>query len=139
MLLFAPTPSRTCLFVLKSIEFKSDANAINLEYLVLQMEDGFTDEAGVVLAEALTLNKTLRMLLLDDSLFASDYIHTKATLGAQAYEAFGAMLRVNTSIDLDLLTFDDDLDDERDVEHFSQMLIEKRLNKVGRGNYWRRA
>jgi hypothetical protein len=29
----------------------------NLEYLYLRMEDGFTDEAGVTLAEALTVNK----------------------------------------------------------------------------------
>jgi hypothetical protein len=111
-----------------------------LEHLVLRMEDGFTDEAGVALAEALTINKTLRRLLLNDRLFASDpTIHTNASLGAQAYEAFGAVLRVNTSIKLDLpdVLFDDDVGDQKDIEntlrHFKQMLIEQRLNDVGRG------
>jgi hypothetical protein len=74
---------------------KAVASAIrednHLESLVLQMEDGFTDEAGVALAEALTINKTLRMLFLDDSFFTSDRDHNKASLGAQAYKAFGAM------------------------------------------------
>jgi hypothetical protein len=116
---------------------KAVASAIredyHLEFLMLQMEDGFTDEAGVALAEALTTNKTLRMLLLDDFVASSDPSHTKASLGAQAYEAFGAMLRVNTSIKLKLPTFDDDVGDERDVKHFNQMRIEERLNVVGRG------
>jgi uncharacterized protein YoaH (UPF0181 family) len=89
---------------------KAVASAIredhHLESLVLKMEGGFTDEAGVALAGALTINKTLRMVLLDDDLFVSDPDHTKASLGGEAYEAFGAMLRVNTSIKLDLPTFD---------------------------------
>jgi hypothetical protein len=55
------------------------------------MENGFTDEAGVALAEALTVNKTLRMIPLSE-----------ATLGIQACEAFNAVLRVNTSIVLNL-------------------------------------
>jgi hypothetical protein len=66
--------------------------------------------------------------------FASDPDPTKARLGAQAYEAFGTMLRVNTSIKLDLPTFDDaDLVDESEIEYFKQILIEQRLNDVGRG------
>jgi hypothetical protein len=116
---------------------KAVASAIredrHLESLVLQMEDGFTDEAGVALAEALPTNKTLRILHLDDSLFASARVHTKASLGAQAYEAFGAMLRVNTSIELDLPVFDADVDDQRLADSRNQMLIEQRLNEVGRG------
>jgi hypothetical protein len=116
---------------------KAVASAIpedyHLESLTLKMEDGFTDEAGVALAEALEINKDLLLLVLDDSLFASIHVRTKASLGAQAYEAFGTMLRVNTSIKLTLPTFDDDVGDERDIEHFKQMRIEQRLNKVGRG------
>jgi hypothetical protein len=104
----------------------------HLECLALRMEDGFTDEAGVALAEAVTMNTTLRILLLDD-LVVSDPAPTKASLGAQAYEAFGAMLRVNTSIKLDLPTFDDALGDERDAEHLNQMRMEQQLNEVGRG------
>jgi hypothetical protein len=107
---------------------KAVASAIredrHLESLELRMEDGFTDEAGVALAEALAINKTLRNLRLDDSVYASDYGRTTASLGAQAYEAFGAMLRVNTSIKLDLLTFDADVGNEKQIEQFKQMLIE---------------
>jgi hypothetical protein len=54
----------------------------NLEDLWLQMESCFTDEVGVALAEALTVNKTLRKLTLSE-----------ATLGTQTYEAFSAILR----------------------------------------------
>jgi hypothetical protein len=57
------------------------------------MDDGFTDEAGVALAEALTVNKTLRMII----------TLSEGTLGNQTYEAFSAMLRVNTSIVLNHL------------------------------------
>jgi hypothetical protein len=116
---------------------KAVASAIredhNLEHLELRVEDGFTDEAGVALAEALTVNKTLRVFRMEDNIFDSYPVHAKACLGAQAYEAFGTMLRVNTSLKLHLPTFDDDVGDERDVEHFKRMRIEQRLNKVGRG------
>jgi hypothetical protein len=116
---------------------KAVASAIredrHLESLELGMEDGFTDEAGVALAEALTINKTLRVLSLDDDFFTVDPDHSKASLGAQAYEAFGAMLRVNTSIKLDLPTFDDAVGDQKDFEHLKQMRIEQLLNAVGRG------
>jgi hypothetical protein len=114
---------------------KAVASAIredrHLEHLVLEMEEGFTDEAGVALAEALTTNKSLRLLRLSDDLFASDYVPTRASLGAQAYEAFGAMFRVNTSINV--LFPDVFLDDEKDIVYFNQMHIEQRMNEVGRG------
>jgi hypothetical protein len=118
---------------------KAVASAIledrHLESLELQIENGFTDEAGVALAEALATNKTLRRLLLDDTMFASNIVHTKARLGAQAYEAFGSMLRVNTSLNLILPddALDYDVGDKKDAELFNQMLIEQRLNEVGRG------
>jgi hypothetical protein len=126
-----------------TIAVKAVASAIredrHLESLTLQIEDGFTDEAGVALAVALTINKTLRMLVLDDNLFSiRDSVLTKDSLGAQAYEAFGAMLRVNTSINVYLPTFnfyvdDNDDDDQKLVDSRNQMLIEVRLNKFGRG------
>jgi hypothetical protein len=98
------------------------------------MEDAFTNEAGVALAEALTINKTLRELTLDDDWITGNApVDNKASLGAQAYEAFGAMLRVNTSIKLDLPTFVADVADQRLVDSRNQMRIEQRLNKVGRG------
>jgi hypothetical protein len=43
------------------------------------------------------------------------------------------MLRVNTSIKLDLPVFDADVDDQRLADSRNQMLIEQRLNEVGRG------
>jgi hypothetical protein len=105
-----------------------------LESLTLQIEDSFTDEAGVALAEALTINKTLRRLILVDNLFSiRDSVLTKDSLGAQAYEAFGAMLRVNTNINVYLPTFNFDVDDQKLVDSRNRMLIEVRLNKFGRG------
>jgi Ran GTPase-activating protein (RanGAP) involved in mRNA processing and transport len=98
-----------------------------------QMEDGFTDEAGVALADALTSNKTLHELKLNDNLFARNAVDTKASLGAQAYKAFGAMLRVNTCIKLDLPVLDADVVDQRLVDSRNQMLIEQRLNAISRG------
>jgi hypothetical protein len=116
---------------------KAVASAIredsSLECLVLPMEDGFTDEAGEALAEALTVNKTLRMLLLSDTLCDRDPVHTKGCLGAPAYDAFSAMLRVNTSLVLRLPPFETADADERLRESHKQMEIEQVLNKVGRG------
>jgi hypothetical protein len=94
----------------------------NLQYLALEMMNTFTDEAGVALAEGLKANKTLRVFDLSD-----------ATLGAQSHKAFAAMLRVNTSLVLELPEFETAGADERLIESQKQMLIEQRLNEVGRG------
>jgi hypothetical protein len=60
---------------------KAVASAIHwnhhLESLVLPTHGGrfhVADEAGVALAEALTISKTLRILLLDDILFAGNIL-----------------------------------------------------------------
>jgi hypothetical protein len=90
----------------------------------------FTDEMGVALAEALTVNKTLRRMLIMVTCLRPSH---QATLGAHVYEAFGAMLRVNTSLVLELPPFDDAGGDERRADSHNQMLIEQELNKVGRG------
>jgi hypothetical protein len=107
---------------------KAVASAIredhHLELLMLGMEDGFTDGAGVALAEALTTNNTLRRLLLVDNMFASARGYAKASLGARAYGAFGTMLRANNSLMLDLPVRGDDAGDQIEVEHFNQMRIE---------------
>jgi hypothetical protein len=106
----------------------------NLEHLTLKMEDGFTDEAGVALAEALTVNKTLHEITLSTHARTSQHVTYRATLGAKAYDAFGAMLRVNTSIILKLPPVEPACaDDETLRESRKQMLIEQRLNRVGRG------
>jgi hypothetical protein len=107
----------------------------NLEHLNLRMENGFTDEAGVALAGALTVSTTLRIITLSDTAVVSNHNvrSTKATLGAQAYEAFSAMLLVNTSLVLKLPPFKSDGADERLHDSHNQMIIEQRLNQVGRG------
>jgi hypothetical protein len=116
---------------------KAVASAIqldcNLEHLHLQMENGFTDEAGVALAEALTVNKTLRMITLSVQSVHGRNVHNKATLGAQSYEAFCAMLRINTSLVLKLPVFETTGADARLLEWRDQLHIEYRLNIAGRG------
>jgi hypothetical protein len=89
---------------------------------------GFTNEAGVALAEALTVNTTLRMISLNAE---CSFVYDE--LGAPAYEAFSAMLRVNTSLVLKLPTFKTDGADAKPLESRNEMVIEQRLNKVGRG------
>jgi hypothetical protein len=117
---------------------KAVASAIqlgcSLERLRLHTENGFTDEAGVALAEALTVNKTLRMIILSTAppVHGRD-VHNKATLGAPAYDAFSAMLRVNTSLVVELPPFETDGANESLRESHMQMRLEQRLNQVGRG------
>jgi hypothetical protein len=118
---------------------KAVASAIQmdrkLELLYLQMEDGFKDEAGVVLAEALTVNKTLSKIILSvKPVFSGNTSPNTAALGVPAYEAFSAMLRVNTSLVMRLPPFESAGADERFWwSSRKQMRIEQRLNQVGRG------
>jgi hypothetical protein len=107
--------------VLRAIRWDS-----NLEHLALEMGYGFTNEAGVALAEALTVNTTLRMISLNGLLVYDE-------VGAPTYEAISAMLRVNTSLVLKLPPFKTDGADAKPLESRNQMVIEQRLNQVGRG------
>jgi hypothetical protein len=109
------------------------ANAIrfdsNLEHLTLAMQNGVTGEAAVALAEALMVNTTLRVVTVSDM---------RTNLCAQAYEAFAAMMRVNISLVLEVprrppLFRTPGAGDEMLLDFWKQMLIEQRLNKVGRG------
>jgi hypothetical protein len=106
---------------------KAVASAIqldcNLEKLTLEVECGFTDEGCVALAEALTVNNTLCKIILWEA----------TTLGDQVYEAFSAMLRVNTNPVVELHSFEYPDGGERFLESHTQMIIEQRLNQVGRG------
>jgi hypothetical protein len=114
---------------------KAIASAIrldqNLERLKLQIwNSDFTEEAAVSLAEALAVNKTLRRITL--------YLPARCredadVLCAAAYDAFSAMLRVNTSLVLNLSPFDYVASDQRLVDSRNQMRIEQGLNHVGRG------
>jgi hypothetical protein len=112
---------------------KAIASAIRedrtLEDLTLRMDNAFTDEAGVVLAEALIVNTTLRKL----TLAGYRKVHNNATFSAPVYEAFSAMLRVNTSLRFEVPPFNDVVGDERLVDSRNQMRIEQGLNHVGRG------
>jgi hypothetical protein len=79
----------------------------------------------------LTINKTLRMVV-----FSVQPVRVRdvnVPFGAQSYEAFSAMLRINTSIVLQLPVFETAGADERVANHYHQMVIEQRLNKAGRG------
>jgi hypothetical protein len=106
----------------------------NLEHITLRMENGFTNEAGIALAEALTVNKTLRKIkLYTDVRLPLQQVHNQATLGVKAYEAFSAMLRVNTNLVLKLPPFETAGADEMLRESHDQLRIEQRLNNVGRG------
>jgi hypothetical protein len=108
------------------------ANAIqldcNLKHLVLRMETGFTDEAGMALAKALTINTTLRTLNL-----CTTKERNSDSLGVQAYDALSAMLRVKTSFVLKLPPFKSSGADERLCESHDRLRIEQRLAQVGRG------
>jgi hypothetical protein len=99
------------------------------------MESGFTDEAGVALAEALTIYTTLHKITLsiDCFIFQGRF---RATLAAPANEALSAMLRVNTSLVLKVPLvhlFTIDARDERLLESCDPYRMEQRLNNVGRG------
>jgi hypothetical protein len=115
---------------------KAAATAIqldrSLECLTLEIQNGFTDEEGVALAEALTVNTTLYMISL--AVYSPpEQVRNRERLGAQSYKAFAAMLRVNTSLSLELPEFETSGADEMLVDSRNQMLIEQRLNEVGRG------
>jgi hypothetical protein len=98
------------------------------------MGHGITDEAGVNLAGGLAVNKTLRRVILTDPCLARNIaVRNKVSLGAQVYEAFSTMLRVNTSLTLKLPPLDRAGGDQRLVDSYDQLRIEQRLNTVGRG------
>jgi hypothetical protein len=105
----------------------------NVEHLTLRMENGFTDEAGVALAEALTVNKTLRVVKIGDTLRPDYLVYNKDTFGAPTYDALSAMLRVNTGVRVGLPKSRSAGSDQRLRESRRQMIIEQRLNLVGRG------
>lgn len=101
-----------------------------VEDLILQMRTGFTDKAGVAWEEALTVNTTLRRITL---LSDSDDEPNAAVLGVLAYEAFSAMLRVNTGLNLKFPIVKHATANERLFDYRKRLNIEQRLNKVGRG------
>jgi hypothetical protein len=116
---------------------KAVASAIRLdsqlEYLELEMKKYFTNAACVALAEALTVNTTLCELTLTlDPVRPRLDLQNVDAMSAPAYDAFCAMLRVNTGLILELPPFDDDGGDERLIDSVNQMRIEQELNGGGR-------
>jgi hypothetical protein len=116
---------------------KAIASAIrldcNLESLELHMQKNITDEAGVALAEALTVNQALREITLSFEPMFGGQVQDTDAMSAPAYNAFSAMLRVNTNLVLKVPPFNDGVGDERLVDSRNQMRIEQSLNAVGRG------
>jgi hypothetical protein len=97
-------------------------------------ESGCTDEAGVALAEALTVNKTLRDIVFTaPPVFIGDPLLNPHELGACAYNAFSTMLRGNTHLTVELPPFRSAGCHQRLLESRKQMIIEQRLNEIGRG------
>jgi hypothetical protein len=87
-----------------------------IDSLVLRMVNGFKDEAEVALAEALTVNKTLRKIDLNNEVvFAEDPFSN---------QAFSTMLRGNTSIKLELPPIHSIGGDLRLLQSCVQMAIE---------------
>ena len=116
---------------------KAIASAIrldrNLESLELHTESDLADEAVVVLAEALTVNKTLRKITLSlDPEYPSHQVQAEDELSAHTYDAVCAMLRVDTNLVLEVPLFTG-VSDERLFDSRNRMRIEQVLNLVGRG------
>jgi hypothetical protein len=105
----------------------------NLEALMLRMENAYTDEAGAeALAEALTVIKTLCKIKLSEDCFDCN-VENKSGLSASTYDAFNAMLRAKTRLTLRPPPFKSASADRRLRDARKQMVIEQRLNTVGRG------
>jgi hypothetical protein len=101
------------------------------------METNFTDKGGMALAEALTVNTALRRIRL--SVLDASYMHNTAKFGAPTYDAFLAMLRVNTRLVLDLsLSNDVGSGNRKIVDYRNRMRIEQSLNQLVAEDYYHR-
>jgi hypothetical protein len=114
---------------------KSLASAIRLDCNLERLKLGikyFTDEAAMALAEALTVNKTLRKITVSvDNASGVRQVLDADVLSALAYDAFSTMLQVNTSLVLELPQLR--AGNKSLVISHTRMLIEQQLNNVGRG------
>ena len=71
--------------------------------------------------------------MVDTPLIADDPVLNPHALGACAYEAFSAMLRGNNDLNVELPPICSASCDQKLLESRKQMIIEQRLNEVGRG------
>jgi hypothetical protein len=105
----------------------------SLRKLSLYSTTGFSDEMGVTLAKALTVNTTMAQICLRNTCKASNSAYHSSqppnTLGAEAYKAFIAMLKINMNIRLKLPNLESDADSETRVQQ-SLMRIERNLNEA---------
>ena len=109
----------------------------SLRKLNLYSTTGFSDEMGVALAKALTVNTTLVQLDLQNTFTTSNSTYHPSqplkAFGAEAYTAFIAMLKINMNIRLELPDLKSDADSETRVQQ-SLMRIELQLNYADRGS-----
>jgi hypothetical protein len=109
----------------------------SLRKLNLHSTTGFSDEMGVALAKALTVNTTMVWIDLQNTFTTSNPAFLPSqppkTLGAEAYKAFIAMLKINMNIRLKLPNLKSDADFEARMQH-SLMRIELQLNSADRGS-----
>jgi hypothetical protein len=105
----------------------------HLQRLRLEMCNGYTDKAGVALAEAVQINTTLRLVDLDENGSCGEASgDTRNSMGFSAYKAFTTMV-VARSDHLELgVPAADKGASIADKDQYDKMRIELRLNAVGR-------
>ena len=105
----------------------------SLRKLSLYSTTGFSDEMGVALAKALTVNTTMVWIDLQNTYTTSNSAYHPSqppnTLGAEAYKEFIAMLKINMNVRLKLPNLKSDADSETRVQQ-SLMRIESNLNEA---------
>jgi hypothetical protein len=104
----------------------------HLVRLRLEMCNGYTDDAGVALAEAMRLNTVLRHVDLDENGGCGEASgDTRNTMGCTAYKALTAMAVTRSDLKLGVPVVDKSAS-TADKEQYARMRIELRLNAVGR-------
>jgi len=117
--------------ITSAIEYDS-----SLRSLILRSPTGFTDEMGVALAMALTVNTSLNRIQLQDGYKRSDGrqpLHPPQSLGAETYKAFATLSKTRAGkITLGLPSPRSDANDET-RKQWDLLRIEDSLNRAGVG------
>lgn len=100
-----------------------------LQSLTLRVSSGFSNDAGVAFAHALTVNTTLQEL---DLMEGSD-AHVKDRFGSESYQAMAEMLKVNTDHQLIVPMSSSPISEANVVSDYTEMVLEMELNRIGRG------
>jgi len=107
----------------------------SLRKLVLGSTTGFTDQMGVALAKALTVNTTLREIHLSSAYKTVDGLESERPLDhldVASYKAFALMAKTNTAITMGLPLLKSDASDETRMQR-DRLHIEGFMNEAGRG------